>query len=159
MDIGKVFPGRYIKVGDLDGRDVVVVIKDVKLESVGQGQQSKPVAYFRGTDKGLVLNVTNSKRIAAIAGSNNTDDWRGTKITLYGTETEFQGDVVECIRVRVQKREAPPILETIAKKRRKPRSTEPEPDDPIPPPAEPTEPVDDAVTFDTDDLEDPFSGA
>lgn len=158
MDIGKVFPGRYIKVGDLDGRDVVVTIKDVKLESVGQGQQSKPVAYFKGTDKGLVLNVTNSKRIATIAGSNNTDDWRGTKITLYGTETEFQGDVVECIRVRVQKREAPPVMDAIKKRtRRKAASTEPEPDDPIPPAAEPTaETTDTGFTPDPDEDEIPF---
>jgi len=152
MDIAKVFPGRYIKVGDLDGRDVVVVIKEVKLESVGQGQQSKPVAYFKGTDKGLVLNVTNSRRIAAIARSDDTDDWRGTKITLYGTETEFQGDVVECIRVRIPKVDKKP--EPAPKKQRAKAKTVEELDTPIPPPAEPADEPESADHDSADDDED-----
>ena len=150
MDIGKVFPSRYLKVADLNGREVAVVIKDVKLESVGKGQEAKPVAFFRGTDKGLVLNVTNSKRIASIAGTQETDAWVGTRIVLYGTETEFQGDTVECIRVRVPKVEKPAAA---TKKRAKAKTVE-ELDTPIPPPAEP---VDDAVEeFDADLEEPPF---
>ena len=152
MDIGKVFPSRYLKVADLNGREVAVVIKDVKLESVGKGQEAKPVAFFRGTDKGLVLNVTNSKRIASIAGTQETDAWVGTRIVLYGTETEFQGDTVECIRVRVPKLEKPAA--PVKKQRAKAKSVE-ELDTPIPPPAEPVEEVAEEA-FDPDLEEPPF---
>jgi hypothetical protein len=153
MDIGKVFPSRYLKVADLKGKDVTAMIKEVKLEAVGKGQDSKPVAYFKGTDKGLVLNITNSKRIAAIAGSEDTDDWTGHKVTLYPTETEFQGDVVECIRVRLPKYSKPdPVKKPVKAK----KVQEPEPDDPIPEP-----PSDVDVSADHDELdadEDPFDG-
>jgi hypothetical protein len=60
----------------------------------------KPVLYFQGKDKGMVLNKTNSHMIASLTGSKDTDDWTGCQIRLYATETEFAGEMVECIRVK-----------------------------------------------------------
>lgn len=134
-DIGKLFPSRYLKVGDLDGREVTVTIKGVKMENVGQTKELRPVIYFKGTNKGMVLNVTNSKRIAKITNSSDTDDWSGHKIILYPSETEFQGETVECLRVKGQKKDAAveAINERPAKKARGgKKSSEPEPDDPMP---------------------------
>jgi hypothetical protein len=59
-----------------------------------------PVVYFRGKDKGVVLNKTNGNKIAALVGSKDTEDWAGCQIRLYATETEFGGETVECIRVK-----------------------------------------------------------
>ncbi len=93
----------YIFAFDLQGKDVVVTItKVIGGTLVGEGgrKTKKPVAYFEGKEKGLALNSTNCKLIAAMYG-NDTDGWIGKKITLYPTTTSFgsQSDI-ECIRVR-----------------------------------------------------------
>ena len=108
MNINNAFPSKYIKASDLNGSAVAVTIHDVKVEQVGRDQDTKPVVYFEGKTKGLVLNRINSKKIAEIAGSNDTEDWQGTQIAIYPTTTDFGGEEVECIRVKAPKAAAKP---------------------------------------------------
>jgi hypothetical protein len=61
------------------------------------GKKGCPV--FEEFDRGLVLNKTNSRQIAALYGS-ETKTWKGKKITLYRSETSFQNKTVNCVRVR-----------------------------------------------------------
>ena len=92
----------FIFAFDLDGRDVNVTIARVEAGSVnGQGgrKAKKPIMYFEGKEKGLALNSTNSKTIAAMFG-NYTEKWIGKAITLYPTTTQMGGETVECIRIR-----------------------------------------------------------
>lgn len=103
MNINQAFPSKYLKASDLNDLTVEVTIADIKIEQVGQDRDTKPVAYFQGKTKGLVLNKTNSRKIASIAGSPETDDWVGVKIAIFPTETEFAGESVECIRVKAAK--------------------------------------------------------
>lgn len=103
MNINSAFPSKFLKASDLQDQTVTVKIADVKIEQVGQNQDTKPVAYFDGKTKGLVLNKTNSRKIASIAGSPETEDWIGVEIAIYPTETEFGGESVECIRVKAPK--------------------------------------------------------
>ncbi len=35
-----------------------------------------------------------------VTGSALTEEWPGPQIRLYPTETQFQGDMVDCIRVK-----------------------------------------------------------
>lgn len=100
MNVNDAFPSKHLKASDLKGSVVPVTISHVEIEEIGQKKDRKPVLYFSGKDKGLVLNKTNSKRIADLLGSPETDDWAGQRIALYPSETEFQGDTVECIRVK-----------------------------------------------------------
>jgi hypothetical protein len=72
----------------------------VEFEPVGQKREMKPVLYFTGKDKGMVLNKTNAKNIANLIGSFETDEWIGFRIRLYATNVEFQGETVESIRVK-----------------------------------------------------------
>ena len=109
MNINQAFPSKYLKASDLNDQTVVVKIADVKVEQVGQNQDTKPVAYFEGKKKGLVLNKTNSRKIASIAGSPETEDWVGTEIAIFPTETEFGGESVECIRVKAPKGSKPRV--------------------------------------------------
>lgn len=97
MKIGAAFPGNYIKAADLQGKRVAVVIDHVEMEDIGG--ETKPVVHFRGKDRGLVLNKTNSNAIWGINGSDETDDWPGTSIILFPSKTDFQGKRVDCIRV------------------------------------------------------------
>lgn len=99
-NINDAFPSNYIKATDLKGRSVVVMMDRVEFEPVGQKKEMKPVLYFHGKEKGLVLNKTNANKIMALVDSPNTEDWKGHAILLYPTETSFQGDTVDCIRVK-----------------------------------------------------------
>lgn len=103
MNINQAFPSKYLKASDLNDQTVTVTIADIKIEQVGQDRDTKPVAYFQGKTKGLVLNKTNSRKIASIAGSPETDDWVGVEVAIFPTETEFAGESVECIRVKAAK--------------------------------------------------------
>ena len=97
MKIGAAFPGQFLKAADLQGKRVQVTIESVDLEDIGG--ETKPVVHFMGKERGLVLNKTNSNAIWAIAGTDETDDWKGTVITLYPSKTDFQGKRVDCLRV------------------------------------------------------------
>ena len=118
MNINDAFPSHYLKASDLGDAQPVVTIDRVEIEAVGRDKEMKPVVYFQGKEKGIVLNKTNSKKIAQIASSPDTDDWRGVKVILYATETEFGGETVECIRVKQSKGEFG----------RRPQRAEPEPE-------------------------------
>jgi hypothetical protein len=103
VNINQAFPSKYLKASDLEGNTVIVKIADVKVEAVGRDQDTKPVVYFEGKKKGLVLNKTNSNKIAQIAQSHETDEWVGVTIAIYPTEVEFSGESVEAIRVKAPK--------------------------------------------------------
>ena len=100
MNINDAFPSNYLKASDLGEAQPVVTIDRVEVEPVGRGKEMKPVIYFAGKQKGMVLNKTNSKKIAEIAASHDTDDWAGVQIKLFATEVDFQGETVEAIRVK-----------------------------------------------------------
>lgn len=99
-NINDAFPSNYLKASDLQGREAVVTIDRVEFEAVGREREMKAVVYFQGKQKGIVLNKTNAKKIIEIAGSSLTEEWHGTAITLYPTETEFGGETVDCIRIK-----------------------------------------------------------
>lgn len=102
MKATDVFASKYISAADLRGKDVTVTIDRVEIEKMQTGEK-KPAMYFRGKDKGFLLNKTNFNTIAQVLGADDTDDWEGKQITLYPTETDFQGKMVDCVRVRRQK--------------------------------------------------------
>ena len=106
MNLTDAFPSKYLKTEDLRGQDVVVVIEAIEQLTLPNGQGRKLVATFRGKSKAWIVNKTNANTIAKLLGSSDTDDWAGKEITLYPTETEFQGEMVDCIRVRRKKASA-----------------------------------------------------
>src|SRR3990167_10743705 len=97
-NINDAFPSNYIKASDLKGGQPTVTIDRVEFEPVGQAREMKPILYFAGKEKGLVLNKTNAKNITHLVGSSETNDWIGCSIKLYATNVEYQGDTVEAIR-------------------------------------------------------------
>jgi hypothetical protein len=114
MKASDIFSSKYISAADLRGRDATVTIDRVEIEKMPNSGEKKPALYFRGKDKGLLVNKTNFNTIAEVLGAEDTDDWEGKQITLYPTETDFQGKMVDCIRVRRRKVEdwqAPPVRE------------------------------------------------
>lgn len=97
MKVSDAYPSNYIAATDLDGNNVTVTMKNVDFEKVGEEQ--KPVLYFKGKTKGLILNKTNAKNIATVYGD-DMDDWTGQDIVLFPAMVDFQGKTVEAIRIR-----------------------------------------------------------
>ncbi len=100
MNIQESFPSKFLKAADLKGRHVTVTIERVDMEPVGQSKDMKPVIFFRGKEKGMVLNKTNANTIMKITESPVTEEWIGQQIILYPTETSFQGEQVDCVRIK-----------------------------------------------------------
>jgi hypothetical protein len=104
MKVSEAFPSKYLKAADLNGHQVEVTIREVRLEEVGTADdtQQRPVLYFKNKDKGLVLNKTNGIAIANELGD-ETDDWPGKTIILTCESVNFKGNFVDAIRVRIPK--------------------------------------------------------
>jgi hypothetical protein len=113
MKIGEAF-GDYMKAADLD-RPVMFVMSHVEMRDVGDDH--KPVLFFVGQPKGLVVNRTNATTITEAYGD-DTDAWEGKQIVLFVDQNVFYaGKKTPAIRVRKPKttanpapkvREAPP---------------------------------------------------
>ncbi len=97
MNIGAAFPGSYLKADELGDARPTVVIDKVQMEDIGDDH--KPVLYFQGKEKGLVLNKTNASMVSELAGTPETDEWSGVRIRLYRTKVDFQGKRVAAIRI------------------------------------------------------------
>lgn len=102
MKLSEAFPSKWLKADDLGGKSHLVKIETVNQETVGKGADSetKLVVYFAGKKKGVILNLTNAKAIAAKYGD-DTDEWRGAEVELYPQEVTFQGKTGPAIRIRV----------------------------------------------------------
>ena len=102
MNINDAFPSKYLKAADIEGNPTVE-IANVSEEEVGRDKEVRPVLYFHGEEKGIILNKTNANNIAKLYGY-ETDDWVGKKVVLGTTYVDFQGQSVEAIRIYPPKR-------------------------------------------------------
>lgn len=99
MKVSEEFPSKYLKSSDLNGKEPVLKINSVTKEEVGKEKQKKMVIYFAGKQKGMVLNKTNSEKMAYKFGD-DTDDWAGQSVQLYTELVQFQGQKHEGLRLR-----------------------------------------------------------
>lgn len=101
MKLNILFPSKYVKAADLNGKPVTLTISHLVVEKMGHGaeEEKKPVLYFAKATKGLVLNRTNGMIIGALYGD-ETDDWKGKRITIYPTKVRAFGSMQDAIRVR-----------------------------------------------------------
>jgi hypothetical protein len=108
MKASDSFPSKYLKASNLNGREPTVIISGYELEKVGRQGELKPVLFFRGKDKGLVLNKVNNETLI-LAYGDETTDWIDQPVTLFTVQTEFEGRPTTGIRVKVPPRSnAPP---------------------------------------------------
>jgi hypothetical protein len=100
MKRANLFPSKYLRASDLNGKEVGVQISAVALEPVGQDKSMKAVVYFANKQKGMVLNATNYDRLAEKFGD-ETDDWGGKDLVLFTELTRNpQGATVPGLRLR-----------------------------------------------------------
>lgn len=93
----QLYPGRFIKAGELNGKKVTLTIRDVDLEEL-QGEdgkaKAKAIVYFRETEKALVACKTNGICLKAMFGA-TLADWIGRRVTIF--PDTWNGE--PCIRV------------------------------------------------------------
>ena len=78
---------KYLKAGDLGGKNPTLEISDVALvefEKDEGGKEVKPCISFVGKQKAMVLNATNTEKLCKKFGG-DSDGWIGKKVLL-GTE-------------------------------------------------------------------------
>jgi hypothetical protein len=106
VDISKAFPSKYLKADDIPvGKKIRVTVGHVELEKLGD--DTKPVMYFQGKDKGMALNQTNAGKIAAAYGK-LTEEWEGKEVFIFVEQKQFQGRSVPGLSVEV------PMVEVVA---------------------------------------------
>lgn len=105
MKISQLFPSKYVKAADLNGKTVTLTIAKLVVEELGPSghpgaeKERKPVLYFQKATKGLVLNRTNAMTIVGLYGD-ESDDWGGKRISIYPTRIRAFGAMQDTIRVR-----------------------------------------------------------
>ena len=95
MKLSEMYPSRFVRGVDLQGKSVTVTIAKVQLESMRPNPQSpeiqKFVLYPAEGKKGIVLSKTLANQIARAVGSEETDEWVGQKVTLYPEPVSVAG--------------------------------------------------------------------
>jgi hypothetical protein len=98
-----VFPSKYLKAADLNGRPLTLTIKSAPLEVLNGAdgrQDQKMVLYFSETPKKMPLNRVNWDAVVDVTGEVDSDNWAGHKIEVFPTTTQMGGKTVDCIRIR-----------------------------------------------------------
>lgn len=99
------FKGEYLSYYDLVGGDETVTISEMKHETVtgpGGKKDDKLVARFTNPDiLPMVMNVTNSKTITELYGTNKPAEWTGKSVVLFADPNVSRGgEMVGGIRIR-----------------------------------------------------------
>ena len=113
-----LYPGRFLKAGNLQGRNVTLTIASVQREGlVGDDgkEQQKATMLFRETQMGVVLCKTNGICIRAMFGD-SLANWEGKRITLM--PDVWNGE--PCIRIAGSPDIPKDITVTVTLPRRKP---------------------------------------
>jgi hypothetical protein len=99
MNINIIYPRKYAIGQDIDGKQPTLAIRAVTLEQMGEAHDKKPVIWFTGAKKGVVLNKTMARAIADMYGP-ETDNWTGKYVTLYTEAVRAFGEDHIAIRVK-----------------------------------------------------------
>lgn len=100
VDFDQLYPGRFLKSGELLGKKVTVEIADVSIDELEneKGKKVQGILYLRGKAKQIVLNKTNGLCLKAMFGR-KLGDWIGKRIVIFQGTTKFGSDTVDCIRI------------------------------------------------------------
>lgn len=100
----KNFNYNYLGSYSLDpGKEITLQIQKIvkeKVKDTSGKEQDCTVAYFKQSDKPMVLNKTNCKTIAKIYATPYLEDWVGKFITIYSAKVRAFGEETEALRVK-----------------------------------------------------------
>ena len=98
MNVNDLYPSKYVKSDDLGNQRLTLQVGAIKLEAVEEHAPDKPVMYFNGKQKGMVLNKTNTLLCANCWGD-ETDGWTNQWLELFVEPKMFNGKVVNGLSV------------------------------------------------------------
>lgn len=103
IDYRALYDSTYLRAWDLPpNQDIVLTIERVNGEEI-QGKEKdkyrRPVVFFRGKKKGLVLNKGMGKAIRGMYGR-VVRGWVGKQIAIFTTQERAFGEVHDVIRIR-----------------------------------------------------------
>jgi hypothetical protein len=108
VKVDEVYPSKYLRGADLAAHAVTVTIDSIALEPFFDPESKqtvkKPVLYFAGKSKGLVLGKSLAYKIAEILGSDDMDDWKGKRVVIFTEKRNVYGEVKDLFTARA----APP---------------------------------------------------
>ena len=111
MKISKYRNSKWLKKEDVEALSPEqrrTVVESIEEELVGD--DLKPVIHFKGIEKGWPINMTGLEILAEMTGSQDTEDFDGTKVELYvDPDVRYKGDKVGGIKLR------PAVAKPIAK--------------------------------------------
>ncbi len=135
--VGDLFPSKYLKSSDLQGKEFRVHIDRVVMEKIVDEEPEKACIYFQNSEQGMVLNKTNAMVLASAYGD-ETDNWRGQTAVLGTHKVQFQGKLVDGLTIRPDATQGQPA----------PAVQSQSPPSVAPPPADgPPAPLDDDLPF------------
>jgi hypothetical protein len=107
------YDGDYLEAFHLS-KDVTVTIASIEARNTVKAKNGKvidkPIVHFVGAKRGLVLNKTNARTIAAQYGDAMAN-WIGKKITIYPDVCDAFGvKNTPCIRIRKGARFVPNVV-------------------------------------------------
>lgn len=96
----QLYPGRFLKSGELLGKKVTVKIADIQIDELEgeKGKKIQGIIFLEGKDKQIVLNKTNGLCLRGMFGAKLTE-WVGKRITIFQDQTKLAGELVDCIRI------------------------------------------------------------
>ncbi len=109
FDYDQLFPGRFIKAGLFQGKQMTLTIADVRIERLpdkkgtkkaGESEpcKSKPILSFRGKELEYVLNKTNAQCLLGMFGR-RTGGWIGKRVTFAPQMVQAWGEQKLAIRI------------------------------------------------------------
>lgn len=110
VDINTIYKSNsdYLKAEDIGSEMWTVTIYSADVKTWDNGDRKVVLEFNELENKAMPLNVTNSRAIADIYGG-DTDNWIGKEIMLFTMPVDYQGKMVQAIRIRApQKASAPP---------------------------------------------------
>ena len=103
LDFDQLYPNRFLKAGELAGKEATLEITGVELEELEgeKGKKARGILSFKETKKQLVLNRTNGECIKAMFGR-SVPAWTGKRITIcpVNIDAGFSDEPMLAIRVR-----------------------------------------------------------
>jgi len=116
MRKSEALPSKYLTGPWVGSRKFTVTVAHVVQEVMENGRETKPVMYFVGKEKGMVVNSGNWDAMAIVWGD-ESDNWNGKTVELFAlpTQTPAGQATLGCrIRAIVDPTPQTPVREQVA---------------------------------------------
>jgi hypothetical protein len=125
MNAKTLITSDYITAVEIDKKELTMTIDRVVREKIADiknpdKQKLKGVIFFKGVERGWVMNRTNVQCLIALFGV-ETDHWIGKRVTIYATPVKVGPKTELGIRIKGSPDITAPVIAVIEMPRKKPQ--------------------------------------